>query len=151
MIATGMILSVLSLGLGCIQLFDISSSVLVTQEDMVVNVPDSQFCHRLNTDYSTKEVPEYSVEACVTADIVDGIALLPNWEGEYRGEVTSIELWLVEGETETPATLLDTDEDVWCDNVDIDTDMNGNTTSTPYCASNFEFYLLWNLELTAAE
>ena len=133
---------------GCIQLFDISSTVLVTTEDgMVVESTGTQFCHRLHTDYTTKDVPEYSVDACVSTDIVDGIADLPNWEGEYRGEVTSIELWWMQDDLEHTATLIDTDEDVWCDNVDVDTDMNGNTTRTPYCTSNFEFYLLWSLEV----
>ena len=133
---------------GCIQLFDISSTVLVTTEDgMVVESTGAQFCHRLHTDYTTKDVSEYSVDACVSTDIVAGVADLPNWEGEYRGEVTSIELWWMQDELEHMATLIDTDEDVWCDNVDVDTDMNGNTTSTRFCTSNFEFYLLWSMEL----
>ena len=140
------------LWIGCIQYFDISSTVLVTTEDgMVVESTGSQFCHRLNTNYSTKEIPEYSVDACVMTDIVDGVADLPNWEGEYRGEVTSIELWWMHGDLEHVATLIDTDEDVWCDNVDVDTDMNGNTTRTPYCANNFELYLLWTLGVPAID
>lgn len=139
--------SILMMFVGCVQLFDISSSVFVTHNETAMDALDVEFCHRLNTDYSTKNIPKYSVEACTTVDIVDGVALLPNWEGEYRGDVSSIELWLLENEVETPAVLLDTDEDVWCDNVDIDTDVNGNTTTTPYCASNFEFYLLWGVAL----
>ena len=83
----------------------------------------------------------------MTADIVDGIADLSNWEGEYHGDVVSIELWWNQGDLEHAATLIDTDEDVWCDNVDVDTDMNGNTTRTPFCTSDFEFYLLWSLEI----
>ena len=133
---------------GCIQLFDISSTVFITTDDgRVVESNGAQFCHRLHTDYTTKEVSEYSVDACVSTDIVDGVAELPNWEGEYRGEVTSIELWWMQDALEHIATLIDTDEDVWCDNVDVDTDMNGNTTSTPFCTSNFEFYLLWSMEV----
>ena len=133
---------------GCVQLFDISSTVLVTTGDgMVVDTSSAEFCHRLNTNYSTKDIPEYSVDACITSDIVGGVADLSNWEGEYLGEVTSIELWWKQGDLEHVATLMDTDEDVWCDNVDVDTDMNGNTTHTPFCTSNFEFYLLWSLEI----
>lgn len=138
--------------LGCVQLFDISSTVLVTTDDgMVVDATGVEFCHRLNTNYSTKDIPEYSVDACIISDITDGIAELPNWEGEYRGEVTSIELWWRQNDMDYEAVLIDTDEDVWCDNVDVDTDMNGNTTRTPYCTSNFEFYLLWSLEIPTVE
>lgn len=138
--------------IGCVQYFDISSAVLVTTEDgMVVESTGSQFCHRLHTNYSTKDIPEYSVDACATTDIVNGVAELPNWEGEYRGEVTSIELWWMKDDSDIDAILLDTDEDVWCDNVDVDTDMNGNTTRTPYCASNFELYLLWSLKTPESE
>ena len=137
---------------GCVQLFDISSTVLVTTSDgMVVDAFNAEFCHRLNTNYSTKDIPEYSVDACITADIAAGVADLPNWEGEYRGEVTSIELWWKNGDIDNVATLIDTDEDVWCDNVDVDTDMNGNTTRTPFCTSNFEFYLLWSLAVPALD
>ena len=134
--------------LGCTQVFDISSTVLVTDEGMVVDATGVEFCHRLNTNYTTKDIPEYSVDACATSDIVGGVAELPNWEGEYRGEVTTIELWWKQGDMDYAAELIDTDEDVWCDNVDIDTDMNGNTTTTPFCTSNFEFYLLWGLEIS---
>ena len=138
--------------LACTQLFDISSTVLVTTDDgMVVQAPDAEFCHRLSTNYSTKDIPEYSVDACITAGIVDGVADLPNWEGEYRGDVVSIELWWKNGDLENAAALIDTDEDVWCDNVDVGTDMNGNTTRTPFCISNFEFYLLWSLEIPTAD
>ena len=136
------------LHLGCTQLFDISSTVFVTTNDgLVVDATGVEFCHRLNTNYSSKDIPEYSVEACITSDILDGVANLPNWEGEYLGEVTDIELWLKQNNAENEALLFDTDEDVWCDNVDVDTDMNGNTTTTPFCTSNFEFFLLWSVEI----
>ena len=69
--------------LGCVQLFDISSTVLVTSDDgMVLDATGVEFCHRLNTNYSTKDIPEYSVDACITSDLVNGVADLPNWEGE---------------------------------------------------------------------
>ena len=138
--------------LGCVQVFDISSTVLVTtDEGMVVEATEVEFCHRLNTDYSTEDISDYSVDACTTSDITGGVAELPNWEGEYRGEVTTIELWVNQNEKEVEAILIDTDEDVWCDNVDVDTDMNGNTTTTPFCTSNFEFYLLWSMEIPTVD
>ena len=71
--------------IGCVQYFDVSSTVFVTTEEgMVVESNGSQFCHRLNTNHATKDVPEYSVDSCVTTDILNGFAELPNWEGEYR-------------------------------------------------------------------
>ena len=61
--------------IGCVQLFDISSTVLVTTDDgMVVDATGAEFCHRLNTNYSTKDIPDYSVDACIISDIVGGVA-----------------------------------------------------------------------------
>ncbi len=134
----------------CTEIFDISSTVLVYDASgYVVTQSDVEFCQRLNTDYTSKEVEEYSVDACTTVTVENGVADLPNWEGEYRGTVQSVELFWMETEEIAPlaATLIDSDRDVWCDNVDVDTDMQGNTTSTPFCTSNYEFYLLWELQL----
>jgi len=137
---------------GCTELFDISSTVLVRDENQMVHTEENvEFCQRIRTDYTSDDVKEYFVEACTMVDVVDGIADLPNWEGVYRGNVTDIELWWV-GESELfPATIVDDDEDVWCDNVDVDTDMNGNTTTTPFCSTNFEFYLLWEIALPSLD
>ena len=136
----------------CTQVFDISSSVLITSTDgTVVDATDAEFCHRLNTTYSTEEEPEYFVSECITTDVQNGFADLPNWEGVYRGEVTTIELWWTRNDAIYDAVLIDTDEDVWCDNVDVDTDINGNMTTTPFCTSNFEFYLLWSMEIPSGD
>ncbi len=133
---------------GCTEIFDISSTVLVRDEqDSVVTQTDAVFCQRLSTDYTSKDVEAYFEEACFETDIVNGIAELDNWEGLYKGDVSNMELWWQTDEKDIPATLIDTDEDVWCDNVDTDTDINGNTTSTQFCTSNYEFYLLWEVQI----
>ena len=54
---------------------------------MVVETPDAEFFHRLSTNYSTKDISEYSFDACITVDIAEGVADSYNWEGKYCGDV----------------------------------------------------------------
>ena len=140
-------------GLACVQVFDISSSVVVLdQYGASIESDDLVFCQALTTmEKDAKDNPVVHTQ-CFNESVVSGVANLPNWEGTYKRGVDDIQLWIQEAsEQSTYATLLDSDEDVWCDNVDVDYDMDGNTSSTQFCTSNFEFYFLWQVEISTVE
>ena len=90
----------------------------------------------MNANQYSKDRLEYLVDACIIANIVHGIAEHLNWDSESRGGVTSIDLGWMQGDLEHVEMHIDTDEDMYCDNVDLDTDMNGSITQTRFCASD---------------
>ena len=132
--------------MACTEFFDISSSVFVLDADGVaVTDQEATFCQALTSTELTEKGDRIIVRACTEQSIHDGVATIPNWEGQYRGDIVDFQLWLKDGDSLYPGELIDSDEDVWCDNVDVDTDANGNTTSTPFCTSNFEFFFVWQV------
>lgn len=136
------------LWLGCVEYFDVSSSVVVLNENMVaINSAGYQFCQALTTGEKNEAGENVVHTACSVEPVVNGVVDLPNWEGYYRNGMQGIALWVESSDTEEriDATLLDSDEDVWCDNVDVDVDSDGSTTSTQFCSNNYEFYLLWQV------
>ena len=129
--------------------YDISSTVFVTDENgMQVDVEDIEICQIFRSeDYDTRTGWEVQAEQCDSVDIEKGIAMLPNWEGEYFGPDVSIFIEMRKGEDVFFTELLDNDSDVWCDNqVANDFDEHGNAISyLELCAENFERYLVWSL------
>lgn len=131
--------------------YDISSTVIVTDENgQQIDAEEIEICQFfLSEDYDTRTQWEVHAEQCEIVDIKNGVAMLPNWEGEYFGEDVSINVEIRTAKEVYPAVLLDSDSDVWCDNqVAEEVDEHGNTTSyMKLCSENFERYLLWSLVL----
>ncbi len=129
--------------------YDISSTVIVT-DDMGVqlDMEDVEFCQRFQSeDYNTQTSWQVHSEQCETIDIDHGLAVLSNWEGEYFGPDVSIVIDMKYGGQIFEAELVDSDQDVWCDNEVIDSvdPETGLVTYTNMCDENYERYLLWNL------
>ena len=129
--------------------YDISSTVIVT-DDMGVqlDMEDVEFCQRFQSeDYNTQTSWQVHSEQCETIDIDHGLAVLSNWEGEYFGPDVSIVIDMKYGDQIFEAELVDSDQDVWCDNEVIDSvdPETGLVTYTNMCDENYERYLLWNL------
>jgi len=134
--------------IACVEWYDISASVVVRDDnDSVVNAKDVIFCQVFKSGNLKEEEVETAVRKCDAVDIEDGLALLPNIEGEYYGDPMSIGLTLHHKSEVYTAELMDSDEDVWCDNVDVDYDADGNATYTQFCTSNYEFYHVWALRV----
>ena len=131
---------------GCVEYFDISSSVVVlTGDGLAVETADMVFCQSLVTGEHDDTNQNVVYTTCSNQPVMSGVAELPNWEGTYRHGIESLSLY-VEGQEEIhEAVLLDSDEDVWCDNVDVDYDEYGTSTHTPFCTSNFEYFFLWQV------
>jgi|GEM_PF-2946326 len=130
-------------------LYDISSTVLISDEDgMQLNAKDVELCQLFQSqDYDTRTAWTVQAQQCDIVDVENGIALLPNWEGEYFGPDVSIFVELRAQEETYPAELIDNDSEVWCDNQRVDEyDENGNAISfVDFCAENYERYLLWSI------
>ena len=129
--------------------YDISSTVIVTDDmGIQLDIEDVEFCQRFQSeDYNTQTSWQVHSEQCETIDIDNGLAVLSNWEGEYFGPDVSIVIDMKhEGEI-IEAELVDSDQDVWCDNEVIDSvdPETGQVTYTNMCDENYERYLLWNL------
>ena len=141
------------LGLACVQVFDISSAVVVLDGDgMAIDSESMTFCQSLTTSEKDEQDNPVVQTQCQDQSVLSGVADLSNWEGTYKRGVEDIQLWVQEvNEQRTYATLLDSDEDVWCDNVDVDYDIDGYTSSTEFCTSNYEFYFLWTVEISPVE
>ena len=145
---TSLGLGVLSSSIGCTEWYDLSGAVVVQDEaGQVVNAERVTFCLLFSAGNPKTEEVETDVRDCTEIDIVDGVALLPNAEGEYKGTPMELSVVLRHEDEVYPAELLDGDEDVWCDNVDVDYDAQGNTTTTQFCTYNFEYYYVWSLIL----
>ena len=127
-------------------IFDISSSVLVQdKEGANIQSAGADFCYSFESgDPNTLEIWT-AVHQCTTAEVNNGLALLPNLEGQFYGEPLSVSLVLLHDEQQYSGVLLDDDSDVWCDNVDVDHDAEGNVTKTPFCTYGYEFYQLWSV------
>lgn len=141
------------LGLACIQVFDISSAVVVLDDaGMAIDSGAMTFCQSLTTSEKDEQDNPVVQTQCQDQSVLSGVADLSNWEGTYKRGIEDIQLWVQdEDEQRTHARLLDSDEDVWCDNVDVDYDIDGYTSSTEFCTSNYEFYFLWTVEISTAE
>lgn len=140
-------------GLACVQVFDISSTVVVLDASgMAIEDEEMMFCQSLTTVETDEQDNPVVHTQCFNQAVVSGVADLPNWEGTYKRGVDDIQLWVQDRDDRlTYATLLDSDEDVWCDNVDVDYDVDGYTSSTEFCTSNFEFYFLWQVEISTVD
>ena len=129
--------------------YDISSTVIVTDDTGVqLDMEDVEFCQRFQSeDYNTQTSWQVHSEQCETIDIDHGLAVLSNWEGEYFGPDVSIVIDMKYGDQIFEAELVDSDQDVWCDNEVIDSvdPETGLVTYTNMCDENYERYLLWNL------
>lgn len=129
--------------------YDISSTVMVTDEmGQQIDVDDVELCQRFRSeDTDTTTAWAVHAEQCETVDIDEGVAFLPNWEGEYFGPAVTIVLeHTVNGEVFS-AELLDNDAEVWCDN-EVVTEVDEHNNSVTYgnlCDENYERYLLWSL------
>lgn len=135
--------------------YDISSTVLITDESgQLVNLKDLTLCQRFRSE-DTDTTTDWAVHAeqCRTVLVSDGVAVLPNWEGEYFGTSATIVVeTVIKGET-YGAELIDSDTEVWCDNaVAIAVDEHNNVTEYgDLCSENFERYLLWSLVIPTSE
>ena len=131
--------------------YDISSTIMVQDENGTqINMDDVEICQIFRAeDYDTRTEWQLFAEQCDSVDIEDGLVMLPNWEGEYFGPDVDIFVELRhEGEV-YPGELLDSDDDVWCDNTIAESyDEDGNVISyASVCEENYERYLLWSLTL----
>ena len=130
-------------------LYDISSTVIVADESgYQLNADDVEICQTFRSeDYDT--TTEWSVHAqrCETIDVVHGLAVLSNWEGEYFGPLVTISVDLRSNQESYLANLIDNDDDVWCDN-QVATEYDDHNNAVDYarlCDENYERYLLWSI------
>lgn len=130
-------------------MYDISSTILVTDErGLQIDMEDVEFCQRFQSeDYDTQTSWSVHAEQCETVDIDDGIAILSNWEGEYFGPDVSIVVEMKKDNDVFFATLIDNDQEVWCDNQVVTSvdEYNDTVTYSDLCSENYERYLLWSL------
>ena len=132
--------------IGCTEVYDLSGAVIVNDgSGQVINASNVNFCMQFTSGNKRTEEVETNIQECTNTDIVDGLAILPNAEGTYKGSPMEFTVYLNHNDEIYPATIVDSDEDVWCDNVDVDYDSAGNTTVTQFCTTNYEFYYLWSL------
>ena len=135
--------------------YDISSTVIITDKnEQLVEIEELTLYQRFRSE-DTDTTTDWTVHAeqCVAISVTDGIAVLPNWEGEYFGTSATIVVWtVINGET-YGAELIDSDTEVWCDNaVAIAVDEHNNVTEYgDLCSENFERYLLWSLVIPTSE
>ncbi|MEC8382071.1 MAG: hypothetical protein VXZ96_17200 [Myxococcota bacterium] len=135
--------------------YDISSTVIITDKnEQLVEIEELTLCQRFRSE-DTDTTTDWTVHAeqCVAVSVTDGIAVLPNWEGEYFGTSATIVVeTVINGET-YGAELIDSDTEVWCDNaVAIAVDEHNNVTEYgDLCSENFERYLLWSLVIPTSE
>ena len=133
--------------------YDVSSTVFVTNEEgSAVEADDVKICQYFQSeDYDTRTAWEVSSEQCNQVNIQNGVAIIPNWEGEYFGNDVSIQLELNYGDEVFLAEIIDSDSEVWCDNEEVtDVDEYGNPISyESVCVENYERYLLWSLVVPA--
>ena len=135
--------------------YDISSTVIITDKnEQLVEIGELTLCQRFRSE-DTDTTTDWTVHAeqCVAVSVTDGIAVLPNWEGEYFGTSATIVVeTVINGET-YGAELIDSDTEVWCDNaVAIAVDEHNNVTEYgDLCSENFERYLLWSLVIPTSE
>ena len=135
--------------------YDISSTVIITDKnEQLVEIEELTLCQRFRSE-DTDTTTDWTVhiEQCVAVSVTDGIAVLPNWEGEYFGTSATIVVeTVINGET-YGAELIDSDTEVWCDNaVAIAFDEHNNVTEYgDLCSENFERYLLWSLVFPTSE
>ena len=128
------------------QVYDISSSVLVQDEaGSVIQTDGTVFCYFFEAGDVKENIVETNVRQCTVVEIVNGVALLPNLEGEFYGDPMNYGVVMQHKDQSYSAVFLDDDEDVWCDNVDVDHDAEGNVQTTPFCIQGFEFYQLWSV------
>ena len=131
---------------GCTEVYDLSGAVVVNDDSgQVINASNVTFCMQFTSGNKRTEEVATNIQECTVTDIEDGLAILPNAEGTYRGSPMEFTVYLKHNDEIYPATIVDSDEDVWCDNVDVDYDSAGNSTITQFCTTNFEFYYLWSL------
>ena len=130
-------------------MYDISSTILVTDErGLQVDMEDIEFCQRFQSeDFDTRTSWSVHAEQCETVDIDDGVAILSNWEGEYFGPDVSIVVEMKKDDDVFFATLIDNDQEVWCDNQVVTSvdEHNDTVTYSDLCSENYERYLLWSL------
>ena len=135
--------------------YDISSTVLVHDEHGVaVNMDNIKICQQFQSeDYDTRTSWEVHAVQCEFVDIEDGVALLPNWEGEYFGPDVEIAIEIHHLDQVHHAELISNDEEVWCDNSQaIEFDEHGHAIEyQPLCEENYERYLVWAATLPLAE
>ena len=130
-------------------LYDISSTVIVADDSgYQLNIDDAEICQtfRSEDDDTTTEWSVHS-ERCDTVDVVDGLVVLSNWEGEYFGPIVTVSLDMRVGEERYIARLVDSDDDVWCDN-QVATEYDEHNNAVDYsrlCDENYERYMLWSL------
>jgi hypothetical protein len=138
--------TIIGLSMGCSEVYDLSGAVIVNDgSGQVINATDVNFCMQFTSGNTRTEEVKTNIQECTETDIEDGLALLPNAEGSYKGSPMEFSVYLNHNDEIYPATIVDSDEDVWCDNVDIDYDSAGNSTVTQFCTTNFEFYYVWHL------
>ena len=136
-----------------IQKYDISSAIIASNEDgLLIQSGDVEICQTIETRNDTDKDLNVSITQCYILDIENGVALLPNWEGEYAESdetevIISVEIF--DDEESYSATLLDNDEDVWCDNeIPLTQNESGAVTQTTrLCEQGFESYMLWQVTL----
>ena len=129
--------------------YDISSTVIVTDDTGVqLDMEDVEFCQRFQSeDYNTQTSWQVHSEQCETIDIDHGLAVLSNWEGEYFGPDVSVVVEMKKDDDVCFATLIDNDQEVWCDNQVVTSvdEHNDTVTYSDLCSENYERYLLWSL------
>ena len=65
------------------QKYDISSALISSYEDgQLLEANDIEICQTIETRSAMDKELDVEITQCHLLDIVDGIALLPNWEGE---------------------------------------------------------------------
>lgn len=129
--------------------YDVSSTIIVTDENgLAIQADNVEFCQRFQSeDYDTRTGWEVSSEQCNQVSIENGIATLPNWEGEYFGHDVSMKLELHKDEEVYEAQVFDSDAEVWCDN-ELVTEFDEYGDPVHYeslCAEDYERYLVWSL------
>ena len=135
--------------------YDISSTVFVHDEfGTAVNAEDVKICQQFQSeDYDTRTSWEVHAVQCDIVDIENGVALLPNWEGEYFGPDVDIAVEIHHVHEVHAAELISSDEEVWCDNAEaIEFDENGNAIEfQTLCEENYERYLVWSVVLPLSD
>ena len=135
--------------------YDISSTVLVHDDHGVaVNLDDVTICQQFQSeDYDTRTSWQVHAVQCDVVDVEDGVALLPNWEGEYFGPDVDIAVEIHHLEQVHRAELISSDEEVWCDNSEaIEFDEDGHAIEyQSLCEENYERYLVCSATLPLLE
>ena len=124
------------------------------ESGLAINSDNVEICQQFRSeDFDTRTSWEVHAVQCDIVDIDDGVALLPNWEGEYFGPDVDVAIEIHHLGEVHDAELISSDEEVWCDNGEaIEFDDNGNVIEyQTLCEENYERYLVWSVVLPMPE